>query len=167
MTHISGLKSYEATFSLSANSYLTATSFPCACFVNSCHIFGFLIPINKHSSSLLAHLEGQRRSRVKVQNDQHGRTFVKTALSKKPFDVWQCIQNVTIFLTHIFGARRPGTSTMKLTLMRTELLGEDGASQLSLTPSSRMKAVFPMELFRAQCYCTDATSYVMWKYFYF
>lgn len=123
MTHISGLKSYEATFSLSANSYLTATFFPCACFVNSCHILVFLIPINKHSSSLLAHLEGQRRSRVKVQNDQHGRTFVKTALSKKPFDVWQCIQNVTIFLTHIFGVRRPGTNTMKLTLMRTELWG--------------------------------------------
>lgn len=169
MTHISGLKSYEATFSSSTNSYLTAASFPCF-FLNSCHIAHFLVPDNKHRSSLLAHLEGQKSRWVRVQHDQHSWKFMKTALSKKPFDVWLCIQNVTIFLTHIFWECRPGTSTMKLTLMRTELWGKMlllNFLWLLLQEWGSRQAVFLMELFRAHCYCADATSYVMWKDFYF
>lgn len=46
----------------------------------------------------------QKDMRAKVQHDQHDWRFMKTALSKEPFDVWKCIQNASMFLTHISGS---------------------------------------------------------------
>lgn len=128
MTHISGLKS---------NFVLICQ----LCFSSVHHVLTLYIyvmsPINKHSSSTnlgFPHIQGEKCTRVRVRLIKHCPKFIKTALSRKSFDVWKCLQNARIFLTHILGECRPGTNTMKLTLMRSELGEGDGASQLSLTP---------------------------------
>lgn len=112
---------------------------PSFCFtVYSCHVLQVFF-CDKHSGSdslgFDKTLWGQKGTGAKVHQSCPKKVYSLIWASVWCLQVYSKCHSV---LTHILGERRPGTNTMKLTLMRIELRQEDGASQLSLT-SYRMQ----------------------------
>ena len=90
VTHFSGLKSCSETVSSSAEFTFTALS--CCKFLSHLKLFSISMSQAHFRVGTLLRSKGHHG---KSLSNQHGVKFIKTALSKKPFDVWKYIQNAT------------------------------------------------------------------------